>query len=526
MSKKNYPKRQKIRNTGPGSGEFSTHNSASFSALDAGKAAGETVELDISSVAFGGKGLGKDSDGKVYFVQGALPGDRVLCQLEKNKKKFAEGFVSRLIEKSLLRQDTRCQVFGECGGCQWLGVDYQKQLEWKKDFVASSLKRIGKISSVSDLSFDGEVNASLNTLLDGVGRGNASPRNVSQPSGSSDTSGTSNKSDNKNHLESLIKISGSPEVLNYRSRVMIRVHLDQTGTSTFGFFKMRSRELVSIRSCDIAGSKIGKLIDYFTGFRSEKMANDKFRMEVQEIPAALTDEQSLIVCLTPAVGRHQDLTAVIDFLNESDLVRWVGVKAKNSVVPSFLFESDLGIDFYLSPGQFYQVNIEHNKNLRRLVKRIVDRAGPQSIYDLYCGSGNLSLPLYAKGRSIIGVEMNPVAIENAQISVKNTENLEAYADAFEYVAMDAGKHLRSLAQAQKTFDLIILDPPREGVTSGLEDLLNLKAKDIIYVSCDPVTLARDLKSILAAGYFLRSVDALDFFPNTYHIESVVHLTKN
>jgi 23S rRNA (uracil1939-C5)-methyltransferase len=433
------------------------------------------VELEVTGVAFGGKGVAR-KDGKVFFVAGGLPGEKVLCQLEKDKKKFSEGYVTEYLEKSEARKKNICEYFGQCGGCQWLGVDYAEQLNWKKGFIENSLKRIAGMNQKE------------------------------------------------------IEVISSPEELNYRSRIMIRVHVGSNGKATFGFFRIRSRELISISRCQIASEKINALLVKLKDFKSSEMANSKFRLEIQEIPSAEDLDNSLLVTATPAEGRDQNLDPIIEFLNSLAPVKLAGKSSETKDREPILFEKDLGVDFYVSPGQFYQINLENNKMLRRLVLDKVNELNPKVIYDVFCGSGNLSLPLSSvdegengKGedRTIYGVELNPISIRNANISVENNKNLDN--SLFTYEAMDASKYTKNMKSDGKNIDLIILDPPREGMPEGLEELSSLGAKDILYVSCDPVTLARDLEKLSSLGYEIVEYKALDFFPQTYHIESFVHL---
>lgn len=428
------------------------------------------IELIIEGVAFGGKGLAK-KDGKVYFVKGAVPGDHIICQLEKDKKSFGEGYASKFLKKSDSWEKAGCENYGECGGCQWLGVDYSQQLSWKKSFIESSLRKA------------------------------------------------------KCELKNEIEMIGSPEERNYRSRIMVRVHVGQNGKATFGFFKMRSRELVALKSCELASEKINLLLQELSNFKSTEMASSKFRMEIQEIPAASTNDSSLFVTVTPAEGRHQNLQPIIEYVNNSKLVNWCGSFKDVKTSKPVLFERDLETDFYVSPGQFFQVNLEHNKILRRLVKEKVDALNPDSIYDVYCGSGNLSLFLQNGKRKIYGVEVNPVSIGNANKSVDSCKNLQSSKSLFRYETLDAVKHVNMMREEGNKFDLIILDPPREGMPEGIESLVSLGAKDIIYVSCDPVTLSRDLQKLTSFNYEIVDFKGLDFFPQTYHVESFVHLKK-
>ena len=318
-----------------------------------------------------------------------------------------------------------CPHFGTCGGCQWLGVDYDNQLEWKKSFIESAMRKNARIEDLS------------------------------------------------------IKMLSSPDQKNYRSRVMIRVHVDSVGRPTFGFFKMKTRELVRIKYCEIAGSKINALLDYLNTVNLKGMENSKLRMEIQEIPYVEGLDSSLLVTVTPAQGKDQNLEPIVELLKNNSLVNWAGKVNDLKDAKPVLFEKDLGVDFYVSPGQFYQVNIEHNKTLRKLVFDKVSEILPKSVYDVCCGSGNLSLPLAKIVDEIVGVEVNPTSIKNAMISASES-NLTGICD-IKYDVMDSNKHMRMMLQNKKRFDLIILDPPREGMSGGVDELVELGPDDILYI---------------------------------------------
>ena len=214
--------------------------------------------------------------------------------------------------------------------------------------------------------------------------------------------------------------------------------------------------------------------------------------------------------LSPAEGKNQNLKPVVEFLEGLDCTKWVGSHSKARSHEGVVFESDQGINFYASPSQFYQVNIATNRLLRKLVTERAQAIDPKIVYDIYCGSGNLSLPLGVDAsRDIYGVELNSLSIKNAKLSASKNEVLKN--SNFYYESMEASKHITCMVKKRLSVDLVIADPPREGMASCIEDLLKLQAPDILYISCDPTTLSRDLKNLISGGYEIFEYLAFDFF---------------
>jgi 23S rRNA (uracil1939-C5)-methyltransferase len=435
-------------------------------------------EADITGVAFGGKGIAR-VEGKVWFVKGTVPGDRVRVKPLESKDNFGEGEAEAFLTRSPLRQEIPpCPVFGQCGGCQWQDIPYSTQLEWKRSFLVDSLRRIGKIEA------------------------------------------------------DFTNILPSPEQWHYRSRILIRVHVDLQGQVAFGFFKGETRELVSISQCHIASQGINRFLTFLSDLRLPENAGETFRLEIQEL--GLTGSSKLWITVFPSLGRKQNLEPALKQIRTHEQTAWVGSSFELGEVSPELFESDLGVDFYATPGQFQQVNLAHNQTLRRLVQDLITELGINRVLDVFCGSGNLSLPLTGICEEVSGVELNPRSIENAKVSAKRNA-----IDNTHWVAGDGVKYLIDLvkqrnsssssgskgAEAPIEFDGILLDPPREGFFKGLSSLIGLNPKFIIYVSCDPVTLARDLGWLTKNGYNVERITCLDFFPNTYHVESLTVLRR-
>jgi 23S rRNA (uracil1939-C5)-methyltransferase len=422
------------------------------------------IILNISSMAYGGNGVAR-KDGKVFFVADAIEGDVVKARVVEDKERYANAEITEFVTLSTHRLKPRCAFIQSCGGCQWMGVPYNQQLAWKRDFILGSLKRIGKI-----------------------------PENIE------------------------VEVKPSPEIYNYRNRIMIRVHISERSSLVCGYFKRGTRDLVPITRCDIANETINKLIAHITSMDLSGIQSVKFRMEIQELPAG---SGKLAVTLTPGDGDRLVIKVFAEALKSLDYISWSGMSFDLKDAPMFPFDEQFDRTFLTIPGQFQQVNVDHNKNLRAFIGEIVNKLQPTRILDVFCGSGNLSIGIAGQGRTIEGVEFNSVAIDCAKKNVALNDLNGAV-----FYAGDAEKHLLKLSRSNSKFDLVILDPPRQGFHKGMSSVKTLSPKHIIYVSCDPTTLARDIGYLCReSDYKINSITGFDFFPNTYHVETVVVLER-
>ncbi len=433
----------------------------------------ELIELKIESTAFGGKGVAR-FDGKVYFVEGAVEGDVALVEVISTGERYNEGKVSKLIQSSHHRGPSPCPVSDVCGGCQWQGIPYAMQLEWKKGFITNSLSRIGKLGNDID-----------------------------------------------------VEILPSPKQNTYRNRIFLRARLSVSGQLSVGYFRRASRDFVAVSNCAIAVDRINRFIAELCcrSFKDEVISLNlqqelKFRFEVQDIPTQKDHDRHLLVTVYDGDDPNVSMDPLISAITKMPSVYWCGNSKDIHKAPMVLFDQQLNRTFHTSAGIFQQINIDHNHTVRSMVSDVVETCRPLRILDLFCGSGNLSLALAGDERMIDGVEFSKRAIEVAKhnVQILGLKNINFYSG-------DTEKFLWRAAKQGVLYDMVIADPPREGMFKSLIPLQKIKPKHIIYISCDPTTLSRDLNALCKANYRITRFVALDFFPNTFHIESFVVLER-
>jgi len=427
---------------------------------------GLVKDLLIEKMAFGAKGIGR-LEGKTVFVSGAVPGDEVKIQIVEDKGSFFEARVQQFIKKSSVRQDSRCQFSDKCGGCQWQEVAPEVQKEWKWQFVKDALKRIARLDLPSDSAFVAADNP-----------------------------------------------------FYYRNRALLRGTVSESGDVRAGFFKKSSRIQIPVNHCAIVEPALNTVIQSLQALHV-KASPQTFRLELQYFLGFAGKQKAGVTALIhPVSPKGRELDSLVDALQALPEIVWAGSTLDKSPRPVLALEQWENLKYYSSPGQFFQVNRAQNAVLRELVSANVAKSGSGvSVLDLFCGSGNLSLMLARVADRVTGVESNPGSVGIAKYAAKanGLENVSFY-------AQDSLRFLKKQVEQKKTFDVIIADPPRAGMKACLPYLMDLAPELLIYVSCDPATLARDLGK-LHKDYEICSLRALDFFPQTYHIESFVVLKK-
>lgn len=389
-------------------------------------------------MAFGGDGIARE-DGKVIFIEGAVPGEKVEVEITQDKKRFAKGRAIRRIEAAADEVAPFCPVFARCGGCDWQHVGYQKQLEWKSRFISSALQKTARFPT--------------------------------EP----------------------ISVRPSSSLSGFRNRIKLKASVYQ-GSMELGYFAKSSHDLVAIESCPIADPLINQKISELLALRFPAEKSWRGELEIQ----ALENDKT-----------------VLNFVPKADF--GLSVPGGDS---SLLFETHEGIRYRTRPGQFQQVNVEGNHALRTWIKSKVEEIQPRNVIDLFCGSGNLSLALRKQNDDlkVFGLEYSETAIRTAQDNVKDNGF-----QGFEYKAGPANEIRSIFPELPESIDCVIVDPPRQGMDDSIEDLLALEPKHILSVSCDPNTFARDLKRLLECGYIPKEILGMDFFPHSYHIETLAHL---
>jgi len=310
-----------------------------------------------------------------------------------------------------------------------------------------------------------------------------------------------------------VDVVASPHELAYRSR--IRLHIDEHGN--VGFFEKRSHRLISVQSCKVARPELERALELLQ-VAAAQMRRLMGHFETAELRVSpLSPERALCLTARADPEKARRLAAPLLELLERDFSVAVGGQ-KASFTQRFPLAS--GLELEVSPHAFVQVNWEVNL---ALIERVVAGARAREskrFLDAYAGAGNFTLPLAAAGFSGVSVEAHPEAARSGR------EALLRYGfSAVEAVCDDAARALERFARAGQVFDLVLLDPPRAGASALLEPLLALAPPHIAYCSCDPVTLARDLRKLAASGYLLDEISGFDMFPGTHHVETLVWLTR-
>jgi 23S rRNA (uracil1939-C5)-methyltransferase len=433
------------------------------------------VRISIEKLSFGGSGVGR-INGKVCFVPYSCPGDELSVRITAEKRSYLTAVIVDIINPGLDRIVPPCPLFGSCGGCSWQHISYPRQLAEKRQIFADALWRGARVSS-----------------------------------------------------ERIGDVVPSPAIYGYRSRVQLKLHA-AGGRLQIGFYRQGTHFVEdACQGCPIAVPVINKVLANLRKFLP-------FFPEPLKIPQINIDSAEYgTVVIVSYTGNNRDgageffeyWRAVLE--NVTGLYLQSGrTSALRKVFGEGLLEYSLPGDsaeaqpcsLAYKPGGFAQVNAAQNTVLLHLVRRFADCKGHERVLDLYCGNGNFSLPLAESVTSIVGIEEYGDSISAAcdnswRNGVKNAE----------FICGHAADGVKQLVADNRNFDVVILDPPRSGAADVLADIVRLKPERIIYVSCDPSTLARDCGALSAGGYGVVSSVPVDMFPQTYHLESVTLLKR-
>ncbi len=400
--------------------------------------------------------------GKVIFVPYTVTGDRAWIEVAEDKKEYSTGRVVEIVEPSSSRVAPPCPYFGTCGGCQWQHIDYPIQVELKKEILVETLKRLGKLKEI--------------------------------PS---------------------VKAFSSPKPFDYR----IRVQLKARGKA-MGYYREGSHQIVDIDHCPISHPLVNRII---RRLRGESII---FQL-MQEIEINVSPGQGEGNLLLHPHSYDRRIEPFARKLLQSDpIFRGIAVAGRQGsnlfgdplefAIPSY---QDRNLKLRISPGSFSQVNPEQNQALIQIVLQLSETNKEETVLDLYAGVGNLTLPLALRAKEVFGIEENTMAVKDAK--------LNAARNGIQDCHFIQGRVEHVLSNWEKEMPrLIVLDPPRAGCKTILDQVVRLKPEKIIYVSCEPTTFARDLRLFSDRGYALRRLSLIDMFPQTYHMEAVGLLTQS
>jgi len=456
-------------------------------------------KIKVEDYAAEGKSLAH-VDGKVVFIENAVPGDIADVQLFKNKKDWAEGFVTHYHQFSELRVEPFCSHFGVCGGCQWQMLPYDSQLKYKQKQVKDQLTRISQVTipELDPIIGAGETQYYRNKLeYTFSNRRFLLPGELRDPSVSADVDVAGYHA--KGIFDKIIDIDRC--YLQAEPTNEIRKSVKAWAIARrLSFYDIRSQQ-GWLRNMQVRITTTGEI-----------MVNLIFGFE---------DEMNRIALLQHLGRQFPQITTLLYTINPKKNDSLTGLDCRVWHGDGFIVENLGEFRFKIGPKSFFQTNTRQAEKLYGIVRDFSGLTSAECVYDLYCGTGSIGIFLSPAARQVIGVEL----VE------------EAIADAIENAALNGVRHARFFAgdvidicnqeffTAHGNADLIIVDPPRAGLHEKLiKKMLDMDAPRIVYVSCNPATQARDLK-MLDEKYLVAKVQPVDMFPHTHHIENVAQLIR-
>ena len=483
---------------------------------------GQEIKVRIIDIGMRGEGIGKLEDGYTVFIKDAVIGDHVRASIMKANKSYAYAHLEQILQASPYRVEPLCPVARQCGGCQLQALSYEQELVYKQNKVRSDLIRIGGFS-------EEEIDAVMDPIVgmqeepDGPWRyRNKAQVPVGYSAGKKGSKGPGRVVAGfyAGRTHSIIPMTDCllgaeinrdiiNRVLTYMEIHRVPPYDEETGKGLVRHILIRNGKYSGqIMVCLIVN---GESLPYETDLVEH----------LQTVPGMTsivlnTNTERTNVILGKQLRTLWGSDEIEDTLHAYD------VTAEGAFVPA-----EEAVTFRISPLSFYQVNPGQTQKLYSLAMHYAGLTGNETVWDLYCGVGTISLFMARRARKVCGVEIIPEAIENAkQNAVRNgIENAEFYVGKAEEV-LPAYVQARRAAGENPDIDVICVDPPRKGCDiKCLETILEIRPDRVVYVSCDPATLARDLRILADGGYQLRKVRPVDQFGHTVHVETVVLLSR-
>ena len=438
----------------------------------------ELINVKCVDFTFDGQGLAKDKNKRTYFVPSLLIDEEAEIEVLYHKKDYDIGKIKKITKLSPYRINPKCPCATACGGCSFQNLLYEKELEYKRKVAINTLKSIAKID-------------------------------VKNPS-----------------------IIGMEEPYYYRNKIQVPFGYDKQKRLVYGFYRLKSHDIVPISECVIESKEhvsiLKSIKDLMLSMKINAYGEDKDEGILRhvlirvgkvskEIMVVLVVKEKQFknkgVFVKELVKLNPEITTVIYNYNERRTNVILGEKEEVAYGRGFIFDSLLGINFKISSKSFYQVNHDQCEKLYSLAISKAHLTKEDEILDAYCGIGTIGLIASKYVKNVLGVEIVKEAIEDAIQNAKLNNIKNAI-----FIVSDAKD-----VMLKKAYDCVFVDPPRKGLDPKfLKGIMNSHPKKIVYISCDVGTLARDL-SILKKNYNIESIDFIDMFPRTFHVETVAYL---
>ena len=444
----------------------------------------EKYIVDIIDNGYEGEGIAK-IDNFTIFISGAIKGEKVKIVIVKVTSSYAYGKILEILEKSEDRiEEIDCSTYKRCGGCDLRHMNYNKTLELKKNIVQNL------------------VNKTLKSKVE-----------------VKDTIGMDNP-------------------FNYRNKAQYPVGIDNDRNPIIGVFANRTHEVIQIKECMIQNKQseeIAKFICEFAKQNNISVYNEETRkgllrhivikvgIKTNEIMCVLVlngkkinNEEKLVKEL---IGRFSNIKTIVKNINMQNTNVILGKENINIYGDGYIYDKLGDYTFKISPLSFYQINPIQTEKLYNLALEKAELTGKEILFDLYCGIGTIGIFMANRGKEVYGIEIVEQAIEDAKENCKINNITNA-----KYYAGDTEKLLSDLIEKQNIVpDVVVVDPPRKGLdNTTIENIKKIKAKRVIYISCNPATLVRDL-SKLEEQYEIKEIQPLDMFPFSHHVESLAVL---
>lgn len=457
----------------------------------------DVVTVEITDIGVGGEGIGR-VDGYTLFIKDAIIGDVVEAKVMKAKKNYGYARMMEIIHPSADHVEPKCAFARKCGGCQIQEMSYERQLAFKEQKIRGNLERIG--------GFDrGKIDA------------------VMEP------------------------VEGMDEPFRYRNKAQFPFGTDKEGNPVTGFYAGRTHDIIANTECILGVEQNREILEIILQYMKENCVaaydekSGKGLIRHVLIRYGFTTKE-IMVCLVINGTKLPKADRLIKKLTQLEGMTSITLSPntrRDNVIMGNSYEVLWGqgfitdyignVKYQISPLSFYQVNPVQTEKLYGLALEYADLKGTETVWDLYCGIGTISLFLAQKAKQVYGVEIVPQAIEDAKNNAKINEinNAAFYVGKAEEVLPDYYEEYAKTHGGEKArADVIVVDPPRKGCDETLlETIVKMEPEKVVYVSCDSATLARDLKYLCENGYEIRKVRGVDQFPETVHVETVVKLVR-
>ena len=446
----------------------------------------DIIQLTITSATAEGSGVGKTADGMAVFVPLSAVGDVLRVRILKVKKTYAFGKIEEILTPAPARVPPDCPHFAQCGGCVWRHISYEEECKLKQQKVTDAAERIGGIQTV------------------------------------------------------IKPILGSERTLRYRNKAQLPVGKAKDGAVQMGFYAFHSHRIIDCADCALQPAQFADVMRMTRAFLAATdndiydEATGKGRLRHLYIRCGEVTDELMVCYVVNGNGLKQEdllvkmlreglpnLKTVI--INSNREKTNVILGRKNRVIYGSGTISDVlcGLTFRISPFSFWQVNRAQAERLYEQARAYAALTGEETLLDLYCGTGTIGLTMAKNCKTLIGVEIVADAVHDAEQNAAVNTICNA-----RFMCADAPQAAAQLEQEGIRPDVVVLDPPRKGCGEALvKTIAKMAPKRVVYVSCDPATLARDLRFFADAGYQTQEITPVDMFPRTAHVESVALVVK-